>query len=115
MFPPEFIKGIQEFNDQKFFECHETLESLWNTQTGLARLLTQGIIQIAVGYYHATKGNLPGAGKLFTAGLNKVRKAESQYQNIDMRSFTQQVEGDLLKVTNHHEINQYPMIRFVQE
>src|SRR5258706_348843 len=31
---PRFLKGIEEFNQQLFFECHETLEELWLEERG---------------------------------------------------------------------------------
>ena len=46
---PRFIKGIDEFNRQLFFECHETLEELWLEERGEDRKFYQGIIQIAAG------------------------------------------------------------------
>ena len=35
--PPGLFKGIEQFNRQEFFECHETLEEIWSNQTNKAR------------------------------------------------------------------------------
>ena len=53
---PRFLKGIDEFNQQLFFECHETLEEIWLEEHGEDRKFYQGIIQIAAGYYKLQQG-----------------------------------------------------------
>ena len=93
--PPELLKGIDEFNRQEFFECHETLEALWQRQLDPQRQLTQGIIQIAVGYYHHLRGNQAGAIKLFTRGLERIRRFEPTHSGIDVRALATAVASDL--------------------
>jgi hypothetical protein len=70
---PRFRKGIEQFNDREFFECHEVLEALWNDQSEPEKQLTQGILQIAVGYYHYLRGNYEGTRRLFRRGLPRVK------------------------------------------
>lgn len=77
--PPELLKGIAEFNQEEFFECHETLEELWRRQLEPDRQFTQGIIQIAVGYYHLLRSNRAGARKLFERGLARVSPFQPAY------------------------------------
>ena len=48
---PRLQKGIDEFNQGLFFECHETLEEIWQEDHGEDRLFYQWIIQIAAGYF----------------------------------------------------------------
>ena len=50
---PRFLKGIEEFNQGLFFECHETLEEIWLEEHGEDRAFYQGIIQIAATLYQA--------------------------------------------------------------
>ncbi|MGH7844330.1 MAG: DUF309 domain-containing protein, partial [Candidatus Binatia bacterium] len=66
------IKGIEEFNQGLFFECHETLEEIWLEEHGTDRDFYQGIIQIAAGYLKWEQGVLIGAIKLWRAGLKKL-------------------------------------------
>ncbi len=93
--PPELLKGIDEFNRQEFFECHETLESLWQKQPEPDRQFTQGIIQIAVGYYHHLRGNQAGAIKLFARGLERIRQFEPTHRDINVKALADAVAGDL--------------------
>ncbi len=93
--PPQIRKGIEQFNQQEFFECHETLEHFWRTQIGPERELTQGIIQIAVGYHHLLRGNYTGAAKLFQRGLRRIASFRPRYFNIDLEDLTKNVEQSL--------------------
>src|ERR1041384_2087403 len=68
---PRFLKGIEEFNQQLFFESHETLEEIWLEDHGPDRLFYQGIIQIAAGYFKLEQKVPAGALKLWRTGLAK--------------------------------------------
>lgn len=70
---PRFLKGIEEFNRQEFFECHETLEELWLEERGEDRKFYQAIIQIAAGYYKLQQGVPVGSIKLWRMGLDKLQ------------------------------------------
>ncbi len=89
--PDGFWKGIGEFNKQEFFECHETLEAVWNQQTGPERELTQGIIQVAVAYYHLLRDNRNGALKLLKRGGERVAKFQPKYFSIDVKRLVDSV------------------------
>lgn len=79
-----FWQGIDEFNTGYFFECHETLEDLWQGVRGPSRDFYQGLIQIAVALYHLTRGNLAGARSLFGRGLKRLDKYPAIYGGIDL-------------------------------
>ena len=93
--PYELRKGIDEFNRQQFFECHETLEALWQKQPEPERQFTQGIIQIAVGFYHLLRGNRAGATKLFTRGLARIRSFEPEHGGINVTALAVAVARNL--------------------
>ncbi len=59
--PPELLLGVEQFNQREYFECHETLEALWNREPGTIRVLAKGILQVGVGCYHLLRGNHRGA------------------------------------------------------
>ena len=77
-------RGIEEFNTGYFFECHETLEDLWQGTRGPSRDFFQGLIQIAVALYHLTRGNLAGARSLFQRGLARLDKYPGAYYALDV-------------------------------
>jgi uncharacterized protein len=85
--PAGLYKGIEEFNAGKFFECHETLELIWNEEPGEVRKLYQGILQIGVGFYHATvRKNYRGTVSLLEGGIEKCRPFAPHYFGIDLES-----------------------------
>jgi uncharacterized protein len=62
--PAEAIKGLEYFNEGKFFEAHEELETAWRREKGPIRELYRGILQVGVAYLHIQRGNYEGARKM---------------------------------------------------
>jgi|AGTN01.2.fsa_nt_gi Uncharacterized conserved protein len=91
----EFKKGIDEFNRRQFYECHETLEKVWQEYPESDRELIQGIIQVSVGYYHLLRGNRNGALKLLCRGLDRVRKFPHGHFGLQLGPFVEKVAFDL--------------------
>lgn len=58
---PGLLKGIEQFNQREYFECHETLEAVWNAEPDPVRTLYKGILQVGVGCYHLLRHNYRGA------------------------------------------------------
>lgn len=96
---PGLLKGIDEFNRQEFFECHETLEDLWRDQKEPERQFTQGVIQIAVGYYHLLRSNRAGARKLFARGLARISAFKPVYLTVRTAELASAVEATLALLT----------------
>ncbi len=92
---PRFIKGIEEFNQQLFFECHETLEELWLEEHGVERQFFQGIIQIAAGYYKLQQGVPVGAVKLWRTGLAKLMGYPPAYLGMNVEALIGSVQLNL--------------------
>jgi uncharacterized protein len=79
-------RGVLQFNDRLFYECHDTLEELWSGLRGGARDLVQGLIQLAVGFYHLGNGNRPGAVRLFDRGLQRLARYPNACAGLDLGS-----------------------------
>ncbi len=72
--PPLFGQAVAQFNARQFFECHETLEDLWNAERRELRRFYQGLLQVGVGYYKIiTKPNYRGALSLLQSGTDYLR------------------------------------------
>ncbi|HRQ33635.1 MAG TPA: DUF309 domain-containing protein, partial [Anaerolineales bacterium] len=54
---PSAIEGLRLFNNGKYFEAHEALETAWLEERGKIRDLYRGILQVGVAYLHITRGN----------------------------------------------------------
>ena len=92
---PRLQKGIEEFNQQLFFECHETLEEIWLEERGEDRKFYQGIIQIAAGYFKLQQGVPAGAIKLWRMGLEKLEPYSPVYLGVELASFSAAVKRNL--------------------
>jgi hypothetical protein len=62
--PGNLRQACDEFNSGRFFECHETLEEIWQEEQGPVRDLYKGLIQAAAAFVHVTRGNAAGAERL---------------------------------------------------
>jgi predicted metal-dependent hydrolase len=92
---PRLQQGIDEFNQQLFFECHETLEEIWLEERGEDRKFYQGIIQIAAGYFKLQQGVPAGAIKLWRMGLEKIEPYSPAYLGVELASFSAAVKRNL--------------------
>jgi uncharacterized protein len=70
--PPEFWQAIEQFNQQAFYECHDTLEALWMEAIEPEKRFYQGILQIAVACYHLGNQNHRGAVMLLGEGTRRL-------------------------------------------
>ena len=99
---PRLVKGIDEFNERLFFECHETLEEIWLEEHGEDRLFYQGLIQVAAGYLKWEQGVLIGAIKLWQRGLEKLDAYPPIHLGVDLGPFTHEVKAHLAAVEAAH-------------
>jgi predicted metal-dependent hydrolase len=76
-------RGVAQFNDRLFFECHDTLEELWSGLRGPSRSFFQGLIQAAVGFYHLDNGNRVGAARLFDRALARLSPYPQRYAGLE--------------------------------
>ena len=91
--------GILLFNQREFFACHEVLEEEWTPERGPRRLFLQSLIHLAVGLYHASRGNPVGAGRQLRKGLRKLAGYLPSCEDID----TARLHRDALAVLDQIE------------
>jgi hypothetical protein len=87
--PSEAIRsGVALFNEERYWESHESLESAWRSATGSDRTILQGIILLAAALVHLQKNeidvafsimsrandNLPDQGILFGIDLRELKQ-----------------------------------------
>ncbi len=100
---PRLAKGIDEFNQRLFFECHETLEEIWLEEHGEDRLFYQGLIQVAAGYLKWEQGVLIGAIKLWRRGLEKLVTYPAIHLGVDLASLIGATNKNLKIVEHDYE------------
>ncbi|MGB3405713.1 MAG: DUF309 domain-containing protein [Microcoleaceae cyanobacterium] len=82
--PAEFWQGIEQFNQQEFYACHDTLEALWMESMEPNKRFYQGILQIAVGLYHLSNQNSRGAVMLMGEGIRRLDYYQPEYSGINV-------------------------------
>lgn len=79
-------KGIQEFNDGDYFECHETLEDVWMIEAGPDRPFYQGLLQLSVGCFHLLNRNYVGAESQWSKAHAKLKDFGDQHLGVELKS-----------------------------
>ena len=82
--PGELLRGIEQFNQREYFECHETLEALWNSEPGTIRVLAKGVLQVGVGCYHLLRGNYRGALLKLASGADYLEPFAPRCQRVEV-------------------------------
>ena len=76
--------GIFYFNNERFWESHESFEGVWKKCFGREKELVQGIILIAVAFAHAQKDELSIGIGMLSRALEKLGTSPSTYHSIDV-------------------------------
>jgi hypothetical protein len=84
-------KGIDEFNNGDYFDCHETLEELWMVEADSDRTFYQGLLQLSVGCFHLLNENYRGAGSQWRRGCAKLEKFSERHLGVDVKSLLAQM------------------------
>ena len=98
-----FEQGIEAFNQQQFYECHDLLEAIWMESIERDRNFYQGILQIAVACYHLGNGNWRGAVVLLGEGIRRLADYQPTYYGLDvsqLRTDSYQLLQDLQPMTD---------------
>ena len=93
-----FWEGVEQFNQQEFYACHDTLEAIWMEAMEPQRTFYQGILQIAVAFYHLDNANLRGATILLGEGLNRLRRYQPTYADVNVTALVSQSTELLTKL-----------------
>ena len=76
--------GIEYFNAQRFWECHEVLEGVWKKCSGSEKDLVQGIILVAAAFVHHQKFEDDICSSIFRRALEKLNNSNDEYYGIDI-------------------------------
>ncbi|MGB3297901.1 MAG: DUF309 domain-containing protein [Phormidesmis sp.] len=93
-----FKQGVAEFNQQAFYACHDTLEAIWMEAETAEKPFYQGILQIAVGFYHLGNLNWRGGAILLGEGVHRLRRFEPSYRGIVVDELVDQAADWLARV-----------------
>ncbi len=93
-----FELGVREFNDGLYFECHESLEDLWNGVRGPSRDFFQGLIQVSVAFLHLARSNPAGAQSTLGRALKRLSAYPDRYYGFDLGAYRRVLEARLAQI-----------------
>ena len=114
-----FMKGIDSFNNQRYYDAHEFWEKLWSEYRLKDALFIQGLIQASVAYFHITNFNLRGSKNLFNKSLPKLKKFPSNHRFFDLKLFISGLEKSSQQVSSIEKTKDFnwslaPKITFIK-
>jgi predicted metal-dependent hydrolase len=96
--PSAFWQGVEQFNQQEFYACHDTLEALWMESMEPDKRFYQGVLQIAVALYHLSNQNWRGAAMLMGEGIRRLDYYQPEYSGINVEKLMIQTSALLQKI-----------------
>lgn len=84
---PQFLKGIELFNREEFYQCHDTIEEIWLEEAGEGRLFLQGLIQAAVAFHHYQSGKWGAARSMLKLSIEKLESCSPAQLQIVGEAF----------------------------
>src|SRR5262245_28111657 len=82
--PPDFYRGLDYFNRQFYYECHDVWEEIWREAKGKEKVFYQALIMAAVSLYHFGNENLEGALSCYQKALSEFRKLPDQFLGLNI-------------------------------
>jgi len=101
-----FHDGMQAFNDRRFYDAHEFWEELWLEYKLEDANFIQGLIQLAVSYFHLFNNNLNGARSMIAKCLGKFENFElDRGMNVnELKEQIKQVQEHFNNITDNSDI-----------
>ena len=101
-----FHDGMQAFNDRRFYDAHEFWEELWLEYKLEDANFIQGLIQLAVSYFHLFNNNLNGARSMIAKCLVKFENFElDRGMNVnELKEKIKQVQEHFNNITDNSDI-----------
>ena len=89
-----FLAGIDLFNNSQFFDSHEVWEEIWRSTTPEPKDLFQGLIQVAVGFYHFHAKKRPDvACRVLAKGRRRILPFAPESHGLDLAKLTTDVDA----------------------
>lgn len=103
--------GLDLFNRGKFFDAHEALEDVWRAAPPAEKKFLQGLIQVAVGLHHHSRGNVVGARSLLARAHRNLSGYPARHGGIDLAGLRAQLERWLGALEDGRSTPELPSIQ----
>ncbi len=102
-----FKKGLNAFKKHHFYDAHEYWEDLWSDYKLVDAKFIQGLIQLAVGYFHISNSNKNGAQSLFNKCLPKLIEYKTNNRGINVDNIVIGVNSTLKYLSKIDDLKQF--------
>lgn len=85
-------RGVDLFNQERFFEAHEIWEEGWRALPGEPASFLHGLIQIAAGFVKLQRGEPRGATLNLEKGRSKIERFAPSRHGLDVRALLVETE-----------------------
>ena len=106
-----YKRGLELFDAGKVFDAHEVLEDVWRAAPAEEKKFLQGLIQLAVGLHHYSRGNLAGARSLLARGNRNLSAYPEHHRGIDLARLRARVEQWVHALENNGTIPAPPRLQ----
>jgi hypothetical protein len=84
-------RAMQLFNDEKYWEAHEALESVWKNASGIEKDILNGIILIAAAFVHDEKNEPDVCLSILQRARKKLGGASGTYYGMDVNKIADRI------------------------
>jgi uncharacterized protein len=88
----QFLKGIELFNREEFYDCHDTVEEIWLEESSDQQPFLQGIIQSAVAFHHYQHGKWGAARSMFRLAIEKLHDYPEVHSGVRVKELVRDLK-----------------------
>jgi hypothetical protein len=77
-------QGIELIRAEAYFKAHEELEDEWREAPEPERDFLQGLVHVAVAWYHADRGNRPGCERQLEKAERRLSAYSPEHRGVDI-------------------------------
>ena len=99
--------GLSLIRAGRYFEAHEELETAWRAAPPEERDFLQGLVHVAVAWYHAERGNRNGAERQLAKARRRLAPYAPTHRGVAVAALLARldlVEPDLLQYAVDHRV-----------
>ena len=93
-----YERGLELIRVGKYFEAHEELEDEWRVAPTEERDFLQGLVHVAVAWYHAGRGNRNGCERQLAKAARRLGPYAPSHRSLDVADLLDQVRAATARV-----------------
>jgi hypothetical protein len=91
-------RGLELMRAGQWFDAHEALEDEWREAPAGERDFLQGLVHVTVAWYHASRGNAPGASRQLAKATRRLGPYSPAHRSVDVAAVLGQVDAAAARI-----------------